>query len=451
MVTSAPLTTRSDDQPIAFIMHPTPALSGRTGSVSVSEFLADVAQLAASLPDASFAINLCQNRYLFLVSMCAVLVRGQTNLLPPNTNQTTQEQLHHSYTDSYVIHDGVDCAGGVPAFNFEQYRLLGSSKTGAVPHINNDHQALISFTSGSTGESKPNIKSWGMIVAGDQINRQYMLHEEQQTSYQLATVPAQHMWGMETTIMLALFNNVCVADTRPFFPQDIAEQLQRLPEPRVLVTTPVHLRALIASKLDYPEVVRILCATSPLTDEMAVQAEAMFVGRLREIYGCSEVGSMAWRDTATSDCWQRFAGIEFIADGTEQVLVSANHVSETVVLQDRIELLPERQFKLRGRLSDLVNIAGKRGSLQEINQVLLRYPGLIDGVVFFPPQDRAVPRLVALVVLPADTDRDDVVGYFRKHLDAAFVPRPVIVVDKLPRESNGKLSQQRLLEFYRAL
>jgi acyl-coenzyme A synthetase/AMP-(fatty) acid ligase len=129
-------------------------------------------------------------------------------------------------------------------------------------------------------------------------------------------------------------------------------------------------------------------------------------------------------------------------------LASANHLPESVQLQDIVEMFDDRHFQLRGRDSDMIEIAGKRGSLQEVNRILLATPGVRDGVVFYPQQERSVGRLAAIVVLADGTRKEDVIANFRAHLDAAFVPRPVYVVDALPREENGKLSNKRVLEFY---
>ncbi|NNC99220.1 MAG: acyl-CoA synthetase, partial [Gammaproteobacteria bacterium] len=176
--------------------------------------------------------------------------------------------------------------------------------------------------------------------------------------------------------------------------------------------------------------------------------EERFVTEVREIYGCSEVGSMAVRRTAKTDVWEKFDGLNFSADACGSVEVSADHLPQDVQLEDCLEMLDGQHFRLHGRATDQINIAGKRGSLHEVNRVLSTFPDLLDGVVFFPPQKRAVPRLVALVVFAENGDKRALREHFRKYLDAAFVPRPIIQVPKLPREDNGKLVKDKLLQFY---
>ncbi len=450
-VTSAPLSTRILTQNIAYIKQPLASLDNLSGFISTQQFIKHVVALAEQLPGARHCINLCSNRYLFMVAFCAAIIKQQTNLLPSNKNIATQQRLAERYPDTYVLHNG-DCeiAAELTEFSIAEYGNLTSILTNSVevPQVPLDAIAAISFTSGSTGDAKPNIKTWRTLVESTTINRHYMIPPADNTQYLVATVPAQHMWGLETSVLMALFADVCVVDSKPLFPQDIGDLLNALPEPRLLVSTPVHLRSLVASDLHYPKLNEVLCATSPLTSELATQVEQRFNTSLREVYGCSEIGSMAIRNTANNEIWQRFNGIEFSRQQDQTILASAAHVINDAVLGDFIETVDETHFKLSGRSDDMIDIAGKRGSLNEINKVLLKFTELVDGVVFFPVQNRAIPRLVALVVLPDEISKQQVAEHFRQYVDPAFIPRPIIVVNKLPREENGKLPKQKLLSFY---
>lgn len=432
--------------------------NGSTATLTVGEFLVRARSLAEALPEVEYAINICGSRYQFMLAFCAVMMRRQTNLLPPNRNVATQSVLNGRYANCYVIHDGVELAPGLRHFDVTNVAAnvatnLDSTVAKAasqVPEIPLDHLSAITFTSGSTGESKPNLKPWRTFVESSKINVRYMVPEFAETIYLLATVPGQHMWGLETSVLLPMFANICVSDARPLFPLDIQTALNKIPPPRMLVSTPVHLRALVMAGIKFPPVARVLSATAPLDQNVALQTETAFQAQLSEVYGCSEVGSMAFRYTASEDSWYLFNGIN-LQKNDRGTLASAAHLPESVQLQDIVEMSNERHFQLKGRDSDMVEIAGKRGSLQEVNKILLTTPGVKDGVVFFPQQEKAVGRLAAIIVLAEGTQKEDVIASFRAHLDAAFVPRPVYVVDALPREENGKLPSKRVLEFYFAL
>ena len=234
-----------------------------------------------------------------------------------------------------------------------------------------------------------------------------------------------------------------MSDAKPLFPQDILDTFAALPEPKQLVSTPVHLRALCAGMTSEVRAHSVLCATSPLTTELATEVEQKFNAPLREVYGCSEVGSMAVRRSAKEQAWLKLAATDFAQnDGT--TTVRAEHLPSDTVLQDFIEFKDDNHFVLSGRASDLIKIAGKRGSLFTINQTLLTFKGLEDGIVIHPESAGPVTRLVAIVSLKPGVEKAELVRFLQARLDSAFVPRPVYVVDALPREPNGKLLRKNI-------
>jgi len=322
------LINRQLKEPIAFITQEVSAINGFKGVISTATFLSHVKALAAKLPEKKHIINLCGNRYLFLVSVCAAVLRKQINLLPPNKNIATQERLAQRYQNAYVLHDGIDVHKDLEQLNLSEINILGYQfdeqlELDAIEQIPLEQLAIISFTSGSTGDSKPNLKTWQTLISSTKINRQYML-SDLKTSYHIL-----------------------------------------LPAPIALVTTPVHLRALVESDLDFPKADIILCATSPLTQDLARRAEQKFQAELREVYGCSEVGSMALRKTGTETKWLKFNGIQF-SSNQGKTIASTEYLPAEIELNDRIVLDENNRFELLGRSDDMVDIAGKRGSLTEI-------------------------------------------------------------------------------------
>src|SRR5690606_4339448 len=89
-----------------------------------------------------------------------------------------------------------------------------------------------------------------------------------------ATVPSQHMYGLEATVMLPTLHGYPIHAGRPLFPADVLAVLEALPAPRALITTPVHLKALLDAELVWPELEFVLSSTAPLPAELAQQAEA---------------------------------------------------------------------------------------------------------------------------------------------------------------------------------
>ena len=100
---------------------------------------------------------------------------------------------------------------------------------------------------------------------------------------------------------------------------------------------------------------------------------------------------------------------------------------------------------LHGRIADLVNIAGKRHSLASLNHLLTTIPGVLDGAFYMPDEANHdhITRLAACVVAPG-LDASHLLAALRKHIDPVFLPRPLLFVDALPRNSTGKLPSATL-------
>lgn len=113
------------------------------------------------------------------------------------------------------------------------------------------------------------------------------------------------------------------------------------------------------------------------------------------------------------------------------------------------KLLPDQRFLLHGRHADLINIAGKRTSLAYLNHQLGAVPGVVDGAFFLPDEEGpdGITRLTAFVVAPGLSARQVTVE-LRQRIDAIFLPRPLVLVDQLPRNSTGKLPRAELQALY---
>jgi len=416
-----------------------------TGEVSLGRFLAQVRGLAAVLPAGRHAINLCEDRYHFLLAFCAVAVRGQTTLLPPSRAPAVIAGELRRHGESYCLGDAA-LADAPPGY----WRLpLPLPETpGAALQVDDDALVAIGFTSGSTGEPKPNPKTWRSFRTSTAQNLAALadLWPAATPAQLVATVPPQHMYGMELSVLLPLLGGVAVHAAKPFFPADIAAALHAARAPRLLVTTPVHLRALVASGVALPPMAGIVSATAPLDPALAAAAEARFDCEVREVFGSTETCVIARRRTAREDAWTPLPGVQ-VQPQPDGSLVHAPHLALPVALADLVEVSADGRFHLRGRQADLLEIAGKRASLGDLTRQLQAVPGVLDGVVFQLDATDAggVRRIAALAVAPG-VGEADILHALRRGIDPVFLPRPLKRVDALPRNDTGKLPYAALVQ-----
>ncbi|MBL8498124.1 beta-hydroxyacyl-ACP dehydratase [Nitrosomonas sp. JL21] len=438
------------------------------------DFLRDCGCLAERLPNRPFLLNFCKSRYLFAVGMGAAALNRQTMLLPPTYNQGMLSQLQKTYPDFYILYDQdmLEIAE-FPRFKLEYPAMpshagrefsADSKQEFSVPEIPADHVMAYVFTSGSTGEPVPHAKTWGSMTRNAQAQLRRIREDVSflnRAFTVLATVPPQHMYGLESSVLIALLGGQAFSAAHPFFPQDICTELARLPHPRVLVSTPFHLRAWMESGIELPAVDLIISATAPLSMQLTENIEARFQIPVQEIYGCTETGQIATRLPTVNPVWQTYGEVEIIQveggnDGCGGAVAQGDYILSPTELNDVLEVIDKNHFRLLGRKVDQVNIAGKRSSLGYLNFQLNTIDGVKDGVFFIPDnadtlKDKLGETRLAAFVVASGISKADILKALRSRIDAAFMPRPLFIVDELPRNSTGKLPHHVLTELAQKL
>lgn len=446
----------------------------QTRAFTATDYVHDCILLAKLLPAAGFLLNFCKNRYLFAVGMGAAALCRQTMLLPPTHNQELLAQLQKAYPTLYVLYD--DDAPEVlelPLFRLDSALLpshlnhkqqQNPEPDFSVPDIPANHVMAYVFTSGSTGKPEPHAKTWGSLCRNAQAQ---LCRITENVNFMgkvfaiLATVPPQHMYGFESSVLLALQGKQALSAAHPFYPQDICTELERLPCPRVLVSTPFHLKMLMESGLTLPAVDLIISATASMSPQLAANIEKKFHTTVQEIYGCTETGQIATRLPTSNPVWRTYGQVEIVQasadnDGSFGAVAQGDYIATPTALNDVLEIIDRYHFNLSGRKTDVVNIAGKRSSLSYLNHQLNTIAGVKDGVFFMPETDEKSSdtvresRLAAFVVAPG-VSKSEILQSLRTRIDAVFMPRPLYMVDALPRNSTGKLPYQLLAELAQSL
>lgn len=425
----------------------TPLLWDRGGAVTAGQFLGRVLALAESLPDQPYLVNLCEARANFLVAWCAAAVRAQTNLLPASRAPQVIDDARASHPDNHVVDDEL------------VEKVLSRGLPGRVPEppqVAADHIVQIAFTSGSTGTPTAHAKRWGSLHFNTRFNAERIrecVGQGGAAPTVIATVPPQHMYGTETSVLLPLLAGIAVHAARPLFPGDVAGALAQVPEPRVLVTTPVHLRTLLASTQEFPKVAVVVSATAPLDAPLALRVAAGLKAPLLEMFGSTETCVIATRLTASESAWRLYPGVT-LEPAADHTWVRAPWFDQPTRLQDVVEVTEGRML-LRGRNVDMIEIAGKRASLSDLTRRLLSIPGVQDAVVFQPSDAEAeaqgvtrVQRVAAAVVAPS-LSVAEILNAMAHGVDPAFLPRPLLRVAELPRNELGKTTRAALLQLLR--
>lgn len=393
---------------------------------SVDAAFARASRLVATLPDRPL-LNLCIDRLDFVTVLLASAMRRQPCLLPSADSASALEAVRAGYPDAIEIRSVDDTR--TPVSDAGWRAVLDYAGT-----------ATVAYTSGSTGTPKPVAKTWPTLL-GDAACLVAALarHGVSDDTGVVATVPPQHMYGLETTVLTALAAPYVVYAGRPFFPADIAAALASLPGPRMLVSTPVHLKALLNSDIAVPAVDVVVSAAAPLPTALAERLQIRLACRVVEIYGSTETGAIASREPTEDETWNLFPGVRFDASHAR---LQCDHLPAGTAIQDRLEVLSSERFRLLGRPDDMIKVGGKRFSKQALTEALLSVDGVEDAAVTILD---AADRVAAVVVAPG-VDAAAIRSALALRVDPVFIPRPLRHVSAIPKTPTGKPAAAALRE-----
>lgn len=434
-----------------------PAVVGPDGSWTWRQIHQASLVFAQTLGDATAVCNLCSSRAAFLVTLLAALRRKVLIILPPSGGNADLAGVLRSTDKPIIVVD--DARLIQPAWRDSAAALI--CQPSREPQATSDDQlawqpawqdtGVLLYTSGSTGSPEPQPKTMRQLGTGALVLGARLSHDIDgglaAVQRIVCSVPPQHMFGLEASVMLSLVHGIPVLDRRPLLPADVQQAFADSP-PAAWIATPLHLRSLVQMDLALQNCSVVIASTMPLTQTLAQQAEDRVHAPVLEIYGSTETGVVAMRRSARDADWLAVheVRIEPVADGA---LAFGSHFASPAKLLDQVEPAPNRRFRLLGRQADLIKIAGRRASLAGLNLLLQDLPGLDDGVFYMPASGSPTERLV-LIHAGAPLDRAAAEQWLRTRLDPVFMPRTIIHVDRLPRSDSGKLPRQALDQLYAA-
>lgn len=98
------------------------------------------------------------------------------------------------------------------------------------------------------------------------------------------------------------------------------------------------------------------------------------------------------------------------------------------------------------RIRDVINTGGVLVASREVEEVLFTHPAVSEVAVVGLPDDKWIEAVVAFVVTRAGetTDEATLIGHARAHLAPFKLPKRVMFVESLPKNTAGKLLKREL-------
>jgi acyl-coenzyme A synthetase/AMP-(fatty) acid ligase len=216
---------------------------------------------------------------------------------------------------------------------------------------------------------------------------------------------------------------------------------------------------------ELPKLRLCISAGAPLSTSVAKKFQDRFRLAVHSFYGASECGGICYDREAKNEI-DGFVGepmkdvdLEIVEPTAEasQVRVSSAAVGDGyfpepdpeklgngIFVPDDLLRRYDSGFKIVGRISDLINVAGKKLNPAVIEAVLLRFPGVRQAVAFGRESALRNEEIAACVATDVDPSETDLIEFCRRELTAWQVPKRIFIIDAIPVNERGKISRREL-------
>ena len=306
--------------------------------------------------------------------------------------------------------------------------------------------SMMFFTSGSTGDPVGALKTKKHLK--EEVEVLTKLFEKRKIKKVILTVPFIHIYGMLFGLLYPLLNDIDIILKEHFLPNDL---LNLIDDNSLIVTTPLYIKALnkTSQRKDLSKAT-FVSSTGPLDSQNAKEFNEKFNTNVIQIFGSTETGGIAYK-LNDEVLWTPMPKVEIETNDKNELKVISPFVSTTIyensfkningIMQtfDYIEKENEK-FRLIGRSSQILKIAGKRYSTIQIENILEEEEGIKKALVFVSSDNNSLRGEVLDITLESSKEftTREIKKILQNKLSNLKFSLSLKHVDKIPTSSVGK-------------
>ncbi len=309
-------------------------------------------------------------------------------------------------------------------------------------------KSLFFLTSGSTGQPKFIEKKWKDLLKEMELFA-HLFKLSKGSDFRIhATVSHDHIYGFSHTIILPLWLNIPLYEKR----LDNLTLLKNHHEQDIIVTSPPQLKHYCKAEEFSLKPQMILTAGAPLDEETIAQIITHNLPVI-DIYGSTETGAIAYKDILKHHDSHGFFPYVDMKREKDKVFVHSPYIDAYFPLEDMLSFSDDGRFKIEGRKDDIVKIGGKRVSLIEVKKILQKSPMIKDCHILF---NKINTNLSAYISLSDEGqklfNKEKIIGlrqklrlFLRHYLISEACPKNWFIIDEIPRNTQGKIIVDKLI------
>jgi long-chain acyl-CoA synthetase len=326
--------------------------------------------------------------------------------------------------------------------------------------------SLLKLTSGTTAAPRAiRFRSHQLLADCNQICDTMDISDD---DLNFGVIPVSHSYGFSNLLTPLIARGVPLVVSRDRTPRAVLADLARTGA-TVFPGTPAFYQAFcdIGDAAPLPKLRLWISAGAPLSSAVAKRFFEKFRQPIHSFYGASECGGICYdrHGTTFEDglVGQPMQGVQVdLVDPTEsasQIRVRSSAVSDgyfpesderklgnDVFVPDDLLERHDSALKIVGRISDVINVAGKKVNPAEVEAHLLSFKGVRQAVVFGRPTGAGLrnEEVAACVLASPDVSESNLLRFCRTALSGWQVPKRIFIVDIIPTNERGKINRRDL-------
>ena len=289
-----------------------------------------------------------------------------------------------------------------------------------------------------------------------------------QRDLNFGVIPISHSYGFSNLLTPLIVRGVSLALSNDRIPRAIIDGLAAT-RATVFPGMPFFYQSFceVTEAPSLPDLRLCISAGAPLAPETAQAFCGKFGREIHSFYGASECGGICYVREAKSI--PAFVGEAMSGVEIEQVdpanpvslirvrsrAVAAGYFPEPdedklgggIFVPDDLLEKTRGGYRIVGRSSDLINVAGKKVHPAEVEAEILRCQGVRAAIVFGRESERRNEEIAACVVAKGLSERE-LLTHCRARLSSWQVPRRIYFVEAIPVNERGKSSRRELARRY---
>jgi 3,4-dihydroxybenzoate---[aryl-carrier protein] ligase len=309
-------------------------------------------------------------------------------------------------------------------------------------HKNKQEGVLVQMSSGTTGAPKCIERTWESVE--EEIKSYVATLPVDSSTTSVVACPITHSYGLISGVLACIGRGAEPIVLTNMNPKYILKKLQEHPN-HILYAAPVMLHTL-SRLLPVNQKLNAVMTSGTIIPANWLKALRSVSNKVLQQYGCSEAGCVTIHPDVheSKEIGYPLPHVKVEAGSMTNPGEIIIHTSKHSIYTKDLGYMKDGIVSFLSRMDDMINVAGLNVYPQEVENILMSEPRIVEAVVYKKQNNLSGERVCAQYVSTEPIEESELRDWCRQHLAPHQIPMEIIHVDEIEKLPNGKISRKKL-------